>query len=297
MGETTMADPNKAVEQNVEGKFFVDTTCINCDTCRQLAPSNFRDAGTYSSVFHQPINQEEERESYQALLSCPTGSIGARGQNQAKDFISDFPLSIENGIYYNGFNSEKSYGANSYFIEHPDGNWLVDSPKYLPHFAKKLEKLGGIKYIFLTHRDDVADAAKYADMFKAQRIIHKWDLDAQPDSEIVISGEDATEIADSFKIIPVPGHTKGHIVLLFQDKYLFTGDHLHYEPEKKRLAAYSSVCWYSWEEQTKSMARLAEYGFEWVLAGHGNRGHLPAAEMKEQMNALVKRMRAHKGKN
>jgi len=292
-----MADPNKAVEQNVEGKFFVDTTCINCDTCRQLAPHNFRDAGTYSSVHHQPTNEDEERDSYRALLACPTGSIGARGKNQVKEFIDDFPLLIDDDIYYNGFNSEKSYGANSYFIKHPQGNWLVDSPKFLPHFAKKLEKLGGIKYIFLTHRDDIADAAKYAKMFDAQRILHEWDLDAQPDSEIVISGENETDLGDSFKIIPVPGHTKGHMVLLFENKYLFTGDHLHYEPERNRLAAYRSVCWYSWEEQTKSMARLAEYDFEWVLAGHGNRGRLPLPEMKEQMNDLVKRMKAYKGGN
>jgi glyoxylase-like metal-dependent hydrolase (beta-lactamase superfamily II)/ferredoxin len=291
-----MADPNKAVEQNVEGKFFVDTTCINCDTCRQLAPHNFRDAGDYSSVFQQPTNQEEERESYQALLSCPTGSIGARGKNQAKEFIGDFPLQIDGDVYYTGFNSEKSYGANSFLIRHPQGNWLVDSPKFLPHLAKNLEKLGGIKYIFLTHRDDVADAAKYAEMFKAQRIIHEWDLSAQPDSEIVIKGEDETDMDGSFKIIPVPGHTKGHMVLLFKD-YLFSGDHLHYEPERNRLAAYHSVCWYSWAEQTKSMARLAEYDFEWVLAGHGNRGRLPVAQMKEQMSELVKRMRAYKGRN
>jgi len=286
-----MADPNKAVEENVEGKFFVDTTCINCDTCRQLAPNNFRDAGTYSSVFHQPLDAQEERDSYRALLSCPTGSIGARGKNQAREFISDFPLLIEDGIYYNGFNSEKSYGANSYFIENADGNWLVDSPKFLLHFAKKLEKLGGIKYIFLTHRDDVADADKYAEMFNAKRIIHEWDLDAQPQSEIVLKGEAATDISNLFKIIPVPGHTKGHAVLLYKDKYLFTGDHLHYEPEERRLAAYRSVCWYSWPEQTKSMARLANYSFEWVLAGHGNRGHLPAIEMKKQMDLLVARMR------
>jgi glyoxylase-like metal-dependent hydrolase (beta-lactamase superfamily II)/ferredoxin len=286
-----MADPNKAVEQNVEGKFFVDTTCINCDTCRQLAPKNFRDAGTYSSVFNQPLDAHEERDSYRALLSCPTGSIGARGKNAAKEFISDFPLLIEDGIYYNGFNSEKSYGANSYFIEHADGNWLVDSPKFLPHFAKRIEKLGGIKYIFLTHRDDVADADKYAEMFKAKRIIHERDLDSQPQSEIVIRGEEPTDISNLFKIIPVPGHTKGHAVLLYKGKYLFTGDHLHYEPDEHRLAAYRSVCWYSWPEQTKSMARLADYSFEWVFAGHGNRGHLPANEMKKQMDLLVERMR------
>jgi len=291
-----MADPKKAVAQNVEGKFFVDTTCINCDTCRQVAPKSFRDAGTYSSVFQQPSNSEEEQEAYEALLCCPTGSIGARGENKAKAFIDDFPMQVDEGIFYNGFNSEKSYGANSFLVQHPDGNWFIDSPKFLPRLVKKIEAMGGLKYIFLTHRDDVADAAKYAEHFQAQRIIHEWDADAEPASEIIIEGEEPSEFIPGFEIIPVPGHTRGHMVLLMQEKYLFSGDHLHYEPSTGHLAAYSSVCWYSWEEQTKSMARLSKYKFEWVLAGHGSRVHLPSTKMAEEMNLLVERMRQTKGR-
>ena len=40
-------------------------------------------------------------------------------------------------VYYCGFNSPKSFGGNSYFIEHPEGNWLVDSPKFLPQLVKR----------------------------------------------------------------------------------------------------------------------------------------------------------------
>jgi hypothetical protein len=32
-----MANFNKCVPENVPGEFFVDSTCIDCDTCRQLA--------------------------------------------------------------------------------------------------------------------------------------------------------------------------------------------------------------------------------------------------------------------
>jgi hypothetical protein len=41
------------------------------------------------------------------------------------------------------------------------------------------------------------------------------------------------------------------------------------------------------------MARLAEYQFEWVLPGHGQRVHLPASEMREQILRLVSRMKDH----
>jgi len=286
-----MADPRKAVTENVEGAFFVDSTCINCDTCRQLAPTVFRDAGEYSSVCAQPQNDNEEREAFRALLACPTGSIGTRSDNKAKSYFSDFPLRIDDNIYYCGFNSEKSYGANSFFVQHKDGNWLIDSPKYLPYLAKKFEEMGGIKYIFLTHRDDIADADQYAHKFKARRIIHKDDADSQPDCETIIEGKETVQFAPEFKIIPVPGHTRGHMVLIYKDTFLFSGDHLHYDTNRKHLAAYRSVCWYSWPEQIKSMAKLAKHRFQWVLAGHGNRIHLDENEMSKQMNELVEKMK------
>jgi hypothetical protein len=39
------------------------------------------------------------------------------------------------------------------------------------------------------------------------------------------------------------------------------------------------------------MARLADYSFEWVLPGHGQRVYLPANEMRQQMKQLVMVMR------
>lgn len=286
-----MADPLKIVPGNVEGNFFVDTTCINCDTCRQLAPDIFFDAGEFSVVYHQPRTDAQVLSATRALLCCPTGSIGTADSNDAKNVRKDFPFLIEEDVYYSGFNSPKSYGANSFFVKHPDGNWLIDSPKFLPFLADKMDELGGVKYIFLTHRDDVADASKYAERFSAQRIIHKDELSAQPDAEVVVGGINACDFGFDFKAIPVPGHTKGHMVLLYKDKYLFTGDHLAFDPDASHLYAFRNHCWYSWTEQTKSMQRLSEYKFEWVLAGHGDRIKLPAAEAKKQMGELVESMR------
>lgn len=37
------------------------------------------------------------------------------------------------------------------------GNILVDSPRYNPILAKRIEELGGVRHIFLTHKDDVGD--------------------------------------------------------------------------------------------------------------------------------------------
>lgn len=285
-----MADPLKVVTSNVDGNFFVDTTCINCDTCRQLAPGTFVDAGEFSSVYHQPQSDEEVLAATRALLCCPTGSIGTREKNDAKNIRTQFPLLIEENVYYTGFNSPNSYGGNSFFVKEETGNWLIDSPKFLPFLADQIESLGGIKYIFLTHRDDVADAQKYAERFCASRIIHADELTAQPDSEIVIEGDAAQVFEGNFTVIPVPGHTKGHMVLLYKNKYLFTGDHLAFDPDAGRLYAFRDYCWYSWAEQTKSMKRLCAYDFQWVLAGHGERVKLSLDVMKEQIIELARTM-------
>ena len=105
---------------------------------------------------------------------------------------------MEEGVYYCGFNSEKSFGANSFFVRHPDGNWLVDSPRYIKQLAEFFDRQGGLRYIFLSHEDDVADSAKYAKHFGAKRIIHRGDADAVPDAEWIIEGTEAVELTADF---------------------------------------------------------------------------------------------------
>lgn len=285
-----MANPKKRVAQNVPGDFFVDSTCINCDACRQIAPAVFGETGETSFVKTQPVSGANRRQALQALLACPTGSIGCLGDDDPKAVMQDFPLVVEEPVCYCGYNSPKSFGGNSYFVRHPAGNWLIDSPKFVTPLVRQLEALGGIAHIFLTHRDDVADAERYARHFGSRRIIHRDELSSQPGAEIVLDGRGPWELAPDFLVISTPGHTKGHCVLLFQERFLFTGDHLDWDRDEQHLAASEDYCWYSWPLQTKSMAGLAEYRFEWVLPGHGQRVYLPAVEMRQQMRRLAKSM-------
>jgi glyoxylase-like metal-dependent hydrolase (beta-lactamase superfamily II)/ferredoxin len=287
-----MANFNRSVPENVPGEFFVDQTCIDCDVCRQIAPLVFGEAAETAYVQRQPADERERRAALQALVSCPTGSIGCLSKTDPKAVFADFPMPIEAPVYYCGFNSPKSFGGNSYFIRHASGNWLIDSPKFLPHLVRQFEELGGIANVFLTHRDDVADADRYARRFSARRFIHRLDLASQPGAEIVLDGFAPQELAPEFLAIPTPGHTRGHCALLFRDRFLFTGDHLDWDRHGQTLYASKDYCWYSWPQQTESMARLIDYAFEWVLPGHGQRVHLPAGEMRRSLKALVSRMRA-----
>ena len=67
-----MANPRKRVPENVAGDFFVDSTCIDCDACRQIAPAVFGEAAETSFVKAQPVSSADRRQALRALLACPT---------------------------------------------------------------------------------------------------------------------------------------------------------------------------------------------------------------------------------
>ena len=100
-------------------------------------------------------------------------------------------------------------------------------------------------------------------------------------------GQEAEAIDQDLIAIPVPGHTRGHMVFLYQNKFLFTGDHLAWSPNRNSLIAFRSACWYSWAEQQRSMKRLLDYDFEWVLPGHGRIHHDSAANMREALRDCI----------
>ncbi len=291
-----MADRKKRLDSNVAGNFYVDSTCINCDTCRQLAPKSFEEVGDYSAVVNQPEGDAQAHQAYQALLACPVGSIGTvtSDKRMLQKATASFPVHLEDGVYYCGFNSEKSFGANSFFIEHQNGNWLIDSPRYLKHLVEFFQEKGGLRCIFLSHEDDVADCDRYAKHFGATRIIHQADADAVPGAERVIDGEEPVQLAPQFQAIPVPGHTPGSMALLHDERFLFTGDHLWWEPETQTLGAPQNLVWRE-RALVASIEKLLAYRFEWVLAGHGNRVKLLAPEMHAKLTALLERRRTAAG--
>jgi hypothetical protein len=83
----------------------------------------------------------------QALLSCPTNS--SHTEKPMKEVVEVNKMlscmfllsttlfsylkihslnfcSLFQGVYHCGYHSDKTYGATSYFISHPDGNIMVD---------------------------------------------------------------------------------------------------------------------------------------------------------------------------
>jgi ferredoxin len=81
IGGSSLARFDDAFPDNVSGPFYVDTQCIDCDVCRDTAPSNFSrndDAG-YSYVYKQPESDEELEQCREAMDACPVEAIGSDG--------------------------------------------------------------------------------------------------------------------------------------------------------------------------------------------------------------------------
>lgn len=277
---------------NAEGDWFVDERCIDCGTCREVAPHLFRADRGASVVARQPGEAAEEQEAaWLAAQACPTTSIGTISRRPRPGRLYPREVLAGSGVYDLGYCSEDSFGASAWLVVRPGGRVLVDSPRWTEALVGPIEALGGIDHVALTHRDDVADAQRWADRFGARTWIHRDDRSAAPWATDVI-GDDEVELQPGFTAIPVPGHTKGSVVFLADDGWLLTGDSLAWSHERGDLTAFRGACWYSWPEQARSLARLAErHRFHSVLPGHGARhvGGDPT-DLHHRLEALVARM-------
>ena len=117
--------------ENVPGVFYVDSTCIDCDLCRQIAPALYArsDREQQSYVRRQPTDGAETHRALMALVACPTASIGTVDKISASAAARAFPEPVDGDVSFCGYAAESSFGASSYFIHREQGNVLVDSPR------------------------------------------------------------------------------------------------------------------------------------------------------------------------
>jgi glyoxylase-like metal-dependent hydrolase (beta-lactamase superfamily II) len=241
-------------------------------------------------VYRQPASPADDRLALMALVACPTASIGTTSRRSAREGVDAFPVQVVDNVHFCGFTAESSFGAWSYLIVRPaadGGNILVDSPRFTMPLVRRIEAMGGVRLMYLTHRDDIADHARFAAHFACPRMMHRADGAARLGVEQVVDGNGTFAIDQECLSIPTPGHTRGHQVLLYRDHVLFTGDHLAWSPTRRALTAFRDACWYSWTVQIESMERLLAYRFEWVLPGHGWRHHAAAESMHGELAACV----------
>ena len=285
-----MPRPDQAHLANAPGPWFVDTRCIRCDSARNWAPGLIgMDAAGRSFISSQPVGEEQEAELWRAAAACPTKSIGNR--DQPREPTGVFPYRMTDGVFALGNNALSSFAAHSFLVTRTEGNLMVDSPRFNRALAESVDALGGIGHVLLSHRDDVADADRWADRYGARVWIGEADADAAPYATDVTGEDDLTVIAPGVVSVPAPGHTKGHVLFHIDDQLLFTGDTLHWNHRRGELDVFPKQTFFSWSVLADTMDLLATLPVEWVFAGHGMWHRVGNDEWARQMAALGQAMR------
>src|SRR5258706_12882424 len=139
-----MASLTRRLAANTAGDFYVDETCIDCATCREMVPEVFEQGDGFSFVKRQPGDAAEEKRSLMALVACPSGSIGAAGKHDVRSASTAFPEPVHDNVFFCGYTSKDSFGAWSYLIRREAGNVLVDSPRAAAPLLDRLDDMGGV---------------------------------------------------------------------------------------------------------------------------------------------------------
>ncbi len=285
-----MPRPDLAHPSNAAGPWYVDNRCIRCDASRNWAPGLIdADVAGRSYVARQPEGKEQLAAMWRAAAACPSKSIGNLEHHTEPPGI--FPYQLTDGVTALGNNALSSFAAHSFLVERPEGNLMVDSPRYNRTLAESVDALGGVAHILLSHRDDVADADRWSERYGSKVWIGEADRDAAPYATDVTAIDAVAAISPGVLSIPAPGHTEGHVVYHVDDRLLFTGDTLHWNHRRGELDVFPKQTFYSWATLADTMDMLAGLPVEWVFAGHGMWHNIGAQEWKRQMTALGPAMR------
>ena len=227
--------------------FRINSRCISCGTRWQFDPEHFANGGAAAVVCQQPRELPALQRALLALQACPVAAIEASAEQRLQRPDDGFPVLVtrhrHGEVFYCGWASKRSFGACSWLICRPDGNVMVDVPRWSAPLARRIEALGGLAAIVLTHRDDVADHARWARAFGAERWIHGADAEAAPEAERHMEGAAPRLIGDGLRLIPTPGHTAGSMCLQLgeQRAVLFSGDHLWWNRELQVVVGFRTA--------------------------------------------------------
>lgn len=239
----------------------------------------------------------------QAAVACPTGSIRTEIPNkQAKHAANSFPTPAVYGkdrkplkdVFYNGYSASATFGASSWLLLHRGKNpcaVMFDCPRFNSQLANRIKALAkelrGVKYLVLSHSDDVAGHERWAKALGAVRVIHELECNKRQHTDMCeMKLSDSSfpfSLDEGLELIHVPGHTKGSIAMFHHDSQsLFAGDHIMFLQREGRVlgGGFSSDV----PLQAKSVEKLKDLPFMYGWPGHGRHFHFKSGE--ERKNAL-----------
>jgi len=176
------------------------------------------------------------------------------------------------GIHEFRDRSELTFGGKGFLVTGPKYNLMVDTPACTPDVIRAVRGAGGLRYIFLSHRDEIGEVCDLKRALGGALILHRSEAENVSCATDMPFDTDF-EVEPGLWVIHTPGHSPGSsCILLHRDaqKVLFTGDHIL--RLRDDVPAPLHFPWTTdWEAQVASARRLLELDFDYIIPSHGNR--------------------------
>jgi glyoxylase-like metal-dependent hydrolase (beta-lactamase superfamily II) len=146
---------------------------------------------------------------------------------------------------------------------------MVDTPAATPRAIQAVRAVGGLRYLFLSHRDEIGEIGELHPATGGAVIMHRSEADLVPCGVDLVFDTDF-EVEPGVTVIHTPGHSPGSSCLLVERddlRILFTGDHILRRRADQPAPLKFPWTW-DWEAQRASARRLLELEFDYIVPSH-----------------------------
>jgi glyoxylase-like metal-dependent hydrolase (beta-lactamase superfamily II) len=190
------------------------------------------------------------------------------------------------GIFEFVDRSPSTYGGKGFLVTGPKYNLLVDTPAFTPRVVEAIRAAGGLRYVFLSHRDEIGELDRIHQAVGGAVIMHRSESHLVPCGTDLVFDVDF-EVEPGVWAIYTPGHSPGSSCLLLHRgdlKVLFTGDHIL--RRRQDVPAPLRFPWtWDWPAQVASARRLLDLEFDYIVPSHAR--HLERGYFADARNLLA----------
>lgn len=193
------------------------------------------------------------------------------------------PQVIRNNIFAFPPNRD-TFGGTAYLIVRNEGNILIDCPAWTDTYQQFLQSIGGVQWLFITHREAIGKAPAIQKYFDCHLLIQEQEAYLLPKLPLTTFRQEYT-LTPTTQVIWTPGHSPGSSCL-YDDSIggvLFSGRHLLPNAHGKPIPLRTPKTFH-WRRQINSvellLARFTPETLQYICPG-ANTGLLRGEKLIE----------------
>lgn len=167
------------------------------------------------------------------------------------------PQSVWNNLFAFAPNRD-TLGGTAYLIVENEGNILIDCPAEDEYNRNFLHSVGGVRWLFLTHRGAIGKAQELQNNFDCEILIQEQEAYLLPGLRVTRFQRELN-FAATAQAIWTPGHSPGSACLYYPNHggILFSGRHL-LPNQQGKLMPLRTAKTFHWRRQLQSIQLLLE---------------------------------------